>query len=120
MSVWRASKAKRVYAALPRLAWTRKKQVGGSRANFFAVVKAEGEVGPASQFSNRITGCIYPATGEARLMKLFFIWLSAFVPGCPILGTISPNPASLWCGDSILGGERGGWQSLGVKEIDHR
>ena len=31
MSVWRATKAKRVYAALLRLGWTLKKQVGSHR-----------------------------------------------------------------------------------------
>jgi predicted RNA binding protein YcfA (HicA-like mRNA interferase family) len=31
MSLWRATKAKRVYAALLRLGWTLKKQVGSHR-----------------------------------------------------------------------------------------
>ena len=55
MSVWRATKAKRVYAALLRLGWTLKKQVGSHRksqrpgwSNFTFCFHDSEEVGPAA------------------------------------------------------------------------
>ncbi len=55
MSVWRATKAKRVYAALIRLGWTLKKQVGSHRKmqrlgwpNFTFSFHDSEEVGPAA------------------------------------------------------------------------
>ena len=55
MSVWRATKAKRVYAALLRLGWTLKKQVGSHRklqrpgwSNFTFCFHDREEVGPAA------------------------------------------------------------------------
>ena len=54
MSVWSATKAKRVYAALLRLSWTLKKQVGSHRKlqrpgwqNFTFCFHDNEEVGPA-------------------------------------------------------------------------
>lgn len=55
MSTWRATKAKRVYAALVRLGWTLKKQVGSHRklqragwSNFTFCFHDSEEVGPAA------------------------------------------------------------------------
>ena len=55
MSVWHATKAKRVYSALIRLGWTLKKQVGSHRkmqrlgwANFTFSFHDSEEVGPAA------------------------------------------------------------------------
>ena len=55
MSTWRATKAKRVYAALLRLGWTLKKQVGSHRklqragcSNFTFCFHDGEEVGPAA------------------------------------------------------------------------
>ncbi|MCC6390691.1 MAG: type II toxin-antitoxin system HicA family toxin [Bryobacterales bacterium] len=55
MSVWRATKAKRVYAALLRLGWIFKKQVGSHRklqrtgwANFTFCFHDNEEIGPAA------------------------------------------------------------------------
>ena len=55
MSVWRATKAKRVYAGLLRLGWTLKKQVGSHRKlqrpgwpNFTFCFHDNEEVGPAA------------------------------------------------------------------------
>jgi predicted RNA binding protein YcfA (HicA-like mRNA interferase family) len=55
VSVWRATKAKRVYAALLRLGWTLKKQVGSHRKlqrpggpNFTFCFHDGEEVGPAA------------------------------------------------------------------------
>ena len=55
MSVWRATKAKRVYAALLRLGWTLKKQVGSHRKlqksghrNFTFCFHDSEEIGPAA------------------------------------------------------------------------
>ena len=55
MSVWRATKAKRVYATLIRLGWTLKKQVGSHRKlqrtgwpNFTFSFHDSEEVGPAA------------------------------------------------------------------------
>jgi predicted RNA binding protein YcfA (HicA-like mRNA interferase family) len=55
MSVWRATKAKRVYAALLRLCWTLKNQVGSHRklqgpgwSNFTFCFHDSEEVGPAA------------------------------------------------------------------------
>ena len=55
MSVWRATKAKRVYAALIRIGWTLKKQVGSHRKlqrpgwpNFTFSFHDSEEVGPAA------------------------------------------------------------------------
>jgi predicted RNA binding protein YcfA (HicA-like mRNA interferase family) len=55
MSVWRATKAKRVYAALLRLGWKLKKQVGSHRklqrpgwSNFSFCFHDSEEVGPAA------------------------------------------------------------------------
>jgi predicted RNA binding protein YcfA (HicA-like mRNA interferase family) len=55
VSVWRATKAKRVYAALVRLGWTLKKQVGSHRKlqrvgwpNFTFSFHDSEEVGPAA------------------------------------------------------------------------
>ena len=55
MSVWRATKAKRVYAALLRIGWTLKKQVGSHRKlqrpgcrNFPFCFHDGEEVGPAA------------------------------------------------------------------------
>ena len=55
MSTWRATKARRVYAALLRLGWTLKKQVGShrklqypGRPNFTFCFHDSEEVGPAA------------------------------------------------------------------------
>ena len=55
MSIWRATKAKRVYAALLRLGWKLKKQVGSHRklqrpgwSNFTFCFHDSEEVGPAA------------------------------------------------------------------------
>ena len=55
MSVWRATKANRVYAALLRLGWTLKKQVGSHRKlqnsghrNFTFCFHDSEEIGPAA------------------------------------------------------------------------
>ena len=55
MSVWRATKARRVYAALLRIGWTLKKQVGSHRKlqrpgwpNFMVCFHDQGEVGPVA------------------------------------------------------------------------
>jgi predicted RNA binding protein YcfA (HicA-like mRNA interferase family) len=55
VSVWRATKAKRVYAALLRLGWTLKKQVGSHRKlqrqgwqNFTFCFHDSQEIGPAA------------------------------------------------------------------------
>ena len=55
MSVWRATKAKRVYAALLRIGWTLNKQVGSHRKlqragwpNFTFCFHDHEEVGPAA------------------------------------------------------------------------
>jgi predicted RNA binding protein YcfA (HicA-like mRNA interferase family) len=55
VSIWRAAKAKRVYAALLRLGWTLKKQVGShrklqraGRPNFTFCFHDSEEVGPAA------------------------------------------------------------------------
>ena len=55
MSAWRASKATRVYAALLRLGWTLKKQVGSHRKlqregwpNFTFCFHDREEIGPAA------------------------------------------------------------------------
>jgi len=55
LSIWRAIKAKRVYAALLRLGWTLKKQVGShrklqypGRQNFTFCFHDSEEIGPAA------------------------------------------------------------------------
>ena len=55
MSTWRATKAKRVYAALLRLGWALKKQVGSHRKlqrtgwpNFTFCFHDNEEIGPAA------------------------------------------------------------------------
>ena len=55
MSVWRATKARRVYAALLRIGWTLKKKVGSHRKlqrpgwpNFTFYFHDSEEVGPAA------------------------------------------------------------------------
>jgi predicted RNA binding protein YcfA (HicA-like mRNA interferase family) len=55
MSIWRATKAKRVYAALLRKGWTLKKQVGSHRKlqrtgspNYTFCFHDSEEVGPAA------------------------------------------------------------------------
>ena len=55
MSVWRATKARRVYAVLLRLGWTLKKQVGSHRklerrgwSNFTFAFHDSAEIGPAA------------------------------------------------------------------------
>ena len=55
MSTWRATKARRVYAALQRIGWTFKKQVGSHRKmqregwpNFTFSFHDSEEVGPAA------------------------------------------------------------------------
>ncbi|MCX6621174.1 MAG: type II toxin-antitoxin system HicA family toxin [Acidobacteria bacterium] len=55
MSIWHATKAKRVYAALMRIGWTLKKQVGSHRKlqrlgwpNFTFSFDDSEEVGPAA------------------------------------------------------------------------
>jgi predicted RNA binding protein YcfA (HicA-like mRNA interferase family) len=55
VSVWRATKAKRVYAALIRIGWSLKKQVGSHRKlqrlgwkNFTFCFHDSEEVGPAA------------------------------------------------------------------------
>lgn len=55
MSIWRATKARRVYAALLRLGWTFKKQVGSHRKleragwpNFTFAFHDSDEIGPAA------------------------------------------------------------------------
>jgi predicted RNA binding protein YcfA (HicA-like mRNA interferase family) len=55
LSIWRATKAKRVYAALMRVGWTLKKQVGSHRKlhrpgwpNFTFCFPDSEEVGPAA------------------------------------------------------------------------
>ncbi len=55
MSVWRATKAKRVYAALQRIGWSLKKQVGSHRKllrdgwpNYTFCFHDGEEVGPAA------------------------------------------------------------------------
>jgi predicted RNA binding protein YcfA (HicA-like mRNA interferase family) len=55
LSVWRATKAKRVYAALLRLGWSLKKQVGShrklqktERPNFTFCFHDGEEIGPAA------------------------------------------------------------------------
>jgi len=55
LSVWRATKAKRVYAALLRLGWRLKKQVGShrklqktGRSNFTFCFHDGEEIGPAA------------------------------------------------------------------------
>lgn len=55
MSIWRATKARRVYAALIRLGWSLKKQVGTHRRlerpgwpNFTFAFHESEEIGPAA------------------------------------------------------------------------
>jgi predicted RNA binding protein YcfA (HicA-like mRNA interferase family) len=55
LSIWRATKAKRVYAALLRLGWSLKKQVGSHRklqrsgsSNFALSFHDSEEIGPAA------------------------------------------------------------------------
>ena len=55
MSIWRATKAKRVYAALMRIGWTLRKQVGSHRKlqrsgwpNFTFCFHDGEEIGPAA------------------------------------------------------------------------
>lgn len=55
MSIWRATKARRVYAALIRLGWSLKKQVGSHRRlerpgwpNFTFAFHESEEIGPAA------------------------------------------------------------------------
>ena len=55
MSVWRAAKARRVYAALQRIGWSLKKQVGSHRKlqrdgwpNYTFCFHDSEEVGPAA------------------------------------------------------------------------
>lgn len=55
MSIWRTTKAKRVYATLMRLGWTLKKQVGSHRKlqrpgwpNFTFCFQDSEEIGPAA------------------------------------------------------------------------
>jgi len=55
MSIWRATKARRVYAALLRIGWTFKKQVGSHRKlqrpdwrNFTFCFHDSEEIGPAA------------------------------------------------------------------------
>ncbi len=55
MSIWRATKARRVYAALLRLGWSLKKQVGSHRRlerpgwpNFTFAFHESEEIGPAA------------------------------------------------------------------------
>ena len=55
MSIWRATKARRVYAALIRLGWSLKKQVGTRRRlerpgwpNFTFAFHESEEIGPAA------------------------------------------------------------------------
>ena len=55
MSIWRSTKARRVYAALLRIGWTPKKQVGSHRklqrpgwSNFTFCFHDHEEVGPAA------------------------------------------------------------------------
>ena len=55
MSIWRATKARRVYAAILRLGWSLKKQVGSHRRlerpdwpNFTFAFHESEEIGPAA------------------------------------------------------------------------